>query len=95
MLGSGLGALTSPLELCLLSENSGRAYRYCLARGTWQMLENSTDIWQDDSECSKDHSSEQNVSLLGLVMMGPGHHPQPPSTRAPLVGELKTEVHST
>ncbi|XP_025861471.2 glucagon-like peptide 2 receptor [Vulpes vulpes] len=48
-------------------ENSGKAYRYCLARGTWQMLENSTDIWQDDSECSKDHSSEQNVEHHALL----------------------------
>ncbi|XP_077602968.1 glucagon-like peptide 2 receptor [Crocuta crocuta] len=53
-------------------ENSGRAYRRCLAQGTWEMLENSTDIWQDDSECSKKHSSEQNVehhSLLSTLQL--------------------------
>ncbi|XP_047565012.1 glucagon-like peptide 2 receptor isoform X3 [Lutra lutra] len=54
-------------ELCLLSENSGRAYRYCLAPGTWQTLENSTDIWQDDSECSKNHSSYSNAEHHALL----------------------------
>ncbi|XP_059764449.1 glucagon-like peptide 2 receptor isoform X2 [Balaenoptera ricei] len=43
-------------------ENSGRAYRYCLSQGTWQTLENSTDIWQDNSECAEDHSFKQKVS---------------------------------
>ncbi|EPY86758.1 glucagon-like peptide 2 receptor [Camelus ferus] len=65
--GDGLRVLTFPLELCLLSENSGRAYRYCLSRGTWQTQENSTDIWQDDSECSENHSFKQNVSPLSSV----------------------------
>ena len=64
---SGLRALTFPLELCLLSENSGRAYRYCLSRGAWQTLENSTDIWQDNSECAEDDSFKQKVSWLGSV----------------------------
>uniref|UniRef100_A0A4X1VBZ0 Glucagon-like peptide 2 receptor n=1 Tax=Sus scrofa TaxID=9823 RepID=A0A4X1VBZ0_PIG len=41
-------------------ENSGRAYRYCLP-GSWQTLQNSTDVWQDDSQCSEDHSFKQNV----------------------------------
>lgn len=69
----------SPRALFTFSENSGRAYRRCLAQGTWEMLENSTDIWQDDSECSKKHSSEQNVSPLGPVMMGsPLPTPCPP-----------------
>uniref|UniRef100_G1M0C5 Glucagon-like peptide 2 receptor n=2 Tax=Ailuropoda melanoleuca TaxID=9646 RepID=G1M0C5_AILME len=48
-------------------ENSGRAYRYCLARGTWRTLENSTDIWQDDSECSKNHSSGHNAEHRALL----------------------------
>ncbi|XP_059005251.1 glucagon-like peptide 2 receptor isoform X2 [Mustela lutreola] len=48
-------------------ENSGRAYRYCLASGTWQTLENSTDIWQDDSECSKNHSSNSNAEHHALL----------------------------
>ncbi|XP_006156470.1 glucagon-like peptide 2 receptor [Tupaia chinensis] len=48
-------------------ESSGRAYRHCLARGTWQTLENSTDIWQDDSECSKNHSFKQNVDHYALL----------------------------
>ncbi|XP_045841959.1 glucagon-like peptide 2 receptor isoform X2 [Meles meles] len=63
------GTVLAPetLELCLLSENSGRAYRYCLAPGTWQTLENSTDIWQDDSECSKNHSSDSNAEHHALL----------------------------
>nr|XP_004663193.1 glucagon-like peptide 2 receptor [Jaculus jaculus] len=48
-------------------ESSGRAYRYCLARGTWQTLENATDIWQDDSECSENHSFKQNVDHYALL----------------------------
>ncbi|XP_010990075.3 glucagon-like peptide 2 receptor [Camelus dromedarius] len=48
-------------------ENSGRAYRYCLSRGTWQTQENSTDIWQDDSECSENHSFKQNVEHHALL----------------------------
>ncbi|KAM7231932.1 hypothetical protein CapIbe_016693 [Capra ibex] len=54
-------------ELCLLSENSGRAYRYCLSRGAWQTLENSTDIWQDNSECAEDHSFKQKVGRHTLL----------------------------
>ncbi|XP_042111598.1 glucagon-like peptide 2 receptor isoform X1 [Ovis aries] len=54
-------------ELCLLSENSGRAYRYCLSRGAWQTLENSTDIWQDNSECAEDHSFKQKVGRRTLL----------------------------
>ncbi|XP_037665451.1 glucagon-like peptide 2 receptor [Choloepus didactylus] len=42
-------------------ESSERAHRRCLAQGTWQMRENSTGIWQDDSECSENHSFKQNV----------------------------------
>ncbi|XP_069883069.1 glucagon-like peptide 2 receptor isoform X1 [Dipodomys merriami] len=53
--------------LCLLSESSGRAYRHCLAQGTWQTLENSTDIWQDDSECSENHSFKKNVDHYALL----------------------------
>lgn len=41
-------------------ESSGRAHRHCLARGTWQTLENSTNIWQDNSECSKNHTFEES-----------------------------------
>ncbi|KAM5273548.1 glucagon-like peptide 2 receptor [Ctenodactylus gundi] len=48
-------------------ESSGRAYRYCLARGTWQTQENATDIWQDDSECSENHSFKQNVDHYTLL----------------------------
>ncbi|XP_004433120.1 PREDICTED: glucagon-like peptide 2 receptor [Ceratotherium simum simum] len=48
-------------------ENSGRAYRHCLAWGTWQTQENSTDIWQDDSECSENHSFKQNVEHHALL----------------------------
>lgn len=70
--GNGLHVLTFPPELCLLSEHSGRAYRYCLSQGTWQTLENSTDIWQDNSECAEDHSFKQKVSQLGSVRTGPG-----------------------
>ncbi|XP_040100371.1 glucagon-like peptide 2 receptor [Oryx dammah] len=54
-------------KLCLLSENSGRAYRYCLSRGAWQTLENSTDIWQDNSECAEDHSFKQKVGRRTLL----------------------------
>ncbi|XP_077022080.1 glucagon-like peptide 2 receptor [Tamandua tetradactyla] len=49
-------------------ESSGRAHRHCLARGTWQTMENSTRIWQDDSECSKNHSSKQNMSHHGWLL---------------------------
>ncbi|KFO18882.1 Glucagon-like peptide 2 receptor [Fukomys damarensis] len=49
------------------SESSGRAYRHCLARGTWQILENTTDIWQDDSECAENHSFKQNVDHYALL----------------------------
>ncbi|XP_053426374.1 glucagon-like peptide 2 receptor isoform X2 [Nycticebus coucang] len=48
-------------------ESSGRAYRYCLAQGTWQTQENATDIWQDDSECSENHSFKQNVDHYSLL----------------------------
>ncbi|XP_001113520.3 glucagon-like peptide 2 receptor isoform X2 [Macaca mulatta] len=48
-------------------ESSGRAYRHCLARGTWQTIENATDIWQDDSECSENHSFKQNVDHYALL----------------------------
>ncbi|XP_059764448.1 glucagon-like peptide 2 receptor isoform X1 [Balaenoptera ricei] len=48
-------------------ENSGRAYRYCLSQGTWQTLENSTDIWQDNSECAEDHSFKQKVEHRALL----------------------------
>uniref|UniRef100_H0WHM2 Glucagon-like peptide 2 receptor n=2 Tax=Otolemur garnettii TaxID=30611 RepID=H0WHM2_OTOGA len=48
-------------------ESSGRAYRYCLVQGTWQTRENATDIWQDDSECSENHSFKQNVDHYSLL----------------------------
>uniref|UniRef100_A0A452G874 Glucagon-like peptide 2 receptor n=1 Tax=Capra hircus TaxID=9925 RepID=A0A452G874_CAPHI len=48
-------------------QNSGRAYRYCLSRGAWQTLENSTDIWQDNSECAEDHSFKQKVGRHTLL----------------------------
>ncbi|XP_019838081.2 glucagon-like peptide 2 receptor isoform X2 [Bos indicus] len=48
-------------------ENSGRAYRYCLSRGAWQTLENSTDIWQDNSECAEDDSFKQKVEHRTLL----------------------------
>lgn len=53
-------------------ENTGRAYRHCLAQGTWQLLKNSTDIWQDDSECAENHSFKENVehhALLSTLQM--------------------------
>ncbi|XP_037349133.1 glucagon-like peptide 2 receptor [Talpa occidentalis] len=43
-------------------ESSGRVHRHCLAQGTWQTLENSTDIWQDNSECLEDQRFKENVS---------------------------------
>ncbi|KAF6093974.1 glucagon like peptide 2 receptor [Phyllostomus discolor] len=48
-------------------EDSGRAYRRCLAQGTWQTKENSTGIWQDDSECAENHSFKENVKHHGLL----------------------------
>lgn len=48
-------------------ESPGRAYRHCLAQGTWQTRENATDIWQDDSECSENHSFKQNVDHYTLL----------------------------
>ncbi|XP_037546645.1 glucagon-like peptide 2 receptor [Nematolebias whitei] len=32
-----------------------RAYRECLANGSWRQMENSSDPWRDDSECVEDH----------------------------------------
>ncbi|XP_048221933.1 glucagon-like peptide 2 receptor [Perognathus longimembris pacificus] len=48
-------------------ERSGRAYRHCLSQGTWQTLENSTNIWQDDSECSENHHFKKNVDHYALL----------------------------
>ncbi|NP_001268337.1 glucagon-like peptide 2 receptor [Mesocricetus auratus] len=48
-------------------ESPGRAYRHCLAQGTWQTRANATAIWQDDSECSENHSFKQNVDHYGLL----------------------------
>ncbi|XP_036308094.1 glucagon-like peptide 2 receptor [Pipistrellus kuhlii] len=47
-------------------ENPGRAYRRCLARGTWQTLVNRT-VWQDDSECSENHSFQKKVEHHALL----------------------------
>ncbi|XP_014405302.1 PREDICTED: glucagon-like peptide 2 receptor [Myotis brandtii] len=47
-------------------ENPGRAYRRCLARGTWQTLANRT-VWQDDSECSENHNIQKNVEHHALL----------------------------
>uniref|UniRef100_F7F467 Glucagon-like peptide 2 receptor n=1 Tax=Monodelphis domestica TaxID=13616 RepID=F7F467_MONDO len=46
----------------LKKESPGRVYRNCLAGGTWQTQENSTDIWWYDIECSENRSFIQNVS---------------------------------
>lgn len=75
---------TFPPELCLLSENPGRAYRRCLARGTWQTLANRT-VWQDDSECSENHSFQANVSPLGSVRthLGPNRPALPQALHGP------------
>ncbi|XP_036050713.1 glucagon-like peptide 2 receptor [Onychomys torridus] len=48
-------------------ESPGRAYRHCLAQGTWQTRENTTAIWQDDSECAENHSFKQNVDHYALL----------------------------
>ncbi|XP_027281995.2 glucagon-like peptide 2 receptor [Cricetulus griseus] len=48
-------------------ESPGRAYRHCLAQGTWQTRVNATAIWQDDSECSENHSFKQNVDHYSLL----------------------------
>uniref|UniRef100_A0A8C8VWX0 Glucagon-like peptide 2 receptor n=2 Tax=Peromyscus maniculatus bairdii TaxID=230844 RepID=A0A8C8VWX0_PERMB len=48
-------------------ESPGRAYRHCLAQGTWQTRENATAIWQDDSECAENHSFKQNVDHYALL----------------------------
>ncbi|XP_006863485.1 PREDICTED: glucagon-like peptide 2 receptor [Chrysochloris asiatica] len=48
-------------------ENSERAYRRCLAQGTWQTWENTTNIWQDDSECDENHSFRKNVEHQTLL----------------------------
>ncbi|XP_068932099.1 glucagon-like peptide 2 receptor [Petaurus breviceps papuanus] len=48
-------------------ESPGRVYRRCLAGGTWQTLENSTDIWRYDTECSEKYSFKQNVSSHTLL----------------------------
>ncbi|KAM9209892.1 glucagon-like peptide 2 receptor [Dugong dugon] len=48
-------------------ESSGRAYRRCLAQGTWQKQENTTVIWQDDTECAENHSFRKNVEHQALL----------------------------
>ncbi|XP_043859694.1 glucagon-like peptide 2 receptor [Dromiciops gliroides] len=48
-------------------ENPGRVYRRCLAGGTWQTLENSTDIWRYDTECSGNYSFKQNDEHYTLL----------------------------
>ncbi|XP_066222553.1 glucagon-like peptide 2 receptor [Saccopteryx leptura] len=47
--------------------NPGRAYRHCSAWGTWRTRGNTTDVWQDDSECSESHSLEENVGHHDLL----------------------------
>lgn len=49
------------------AESPGRAYRHCLAQGTWQTRENTTDIWQDESECSENNSFKKNVDHYTLL----------------------------
>ncbi|XP_012861752.1 glucagon-like peptide 2 receptor [Echinops telfairi] len=48
-------------------ESSGRAYRRCLAQGAWQTRENTTRVWQDDSECDESHSFRKNVEHQALL----------------------------
>ncbi|KAL1779706.1 glucagon-like peptide 2 receptor [Sigmodon hispidus] len=48
-------------------ESPGKAYRYCLAQGTWQTQENATAIWQDDSQCAESHSFKQKVDHYDLL----------------------------
>ncbi|XP_031821406.1 glucagon-like peptide 2 receptor, partial [Sarcophilus harrisii] len=48
-------------------ESPGRIYRHCLAGGTWQTLENSTDIWQYVTECSENFSFKQNDERYTLL----------------------------
>lgn len=48
-------------------ESPRRAYRHCLAQGTWQTRENVTTIWQDDSECSGNYSFKQKVEHYALL----------------------------
>ncbi|KAG8507130.1 Glucagon-like peptide 2 receptor, partial [Galemys pyrenaicus] len=53
-------------------ESSGRVHRHCLAQGTWQTLENSTAIWQDNSECLKEQSfkeDEKHHDLLSTLKL--------------------------
>ncbi|XP_036613688.1 glucagon-like peptide 2 receptor [Trichosurus vulpecula] len=48
-------------------ESPGRVYRRCLAGGTWQTLENSTDIWRYDTECSEKYSLKENAEHHTLL----------------------------
>ncbi|KAM6163736.1 glucagon-like peptide 2 receptor [Rhynchocyon petersi] len=48
-------------------ESSGRAHRRCLAQGTWQTRENSTNVWQDESECAEDYSFRKNVEHKAVL----------------------------
>ncbi|XP_060060409.1 glucagon-like peptide 2 receptor [Erinaceus europaeus] len=48
-------------------ESSGRVHRHCLAGGIWQTLENSTVIWQDDSECSEKHNFKEDEKRRDLL----------------------------
>ncbi|XP_004685142.1 PREDICTED: glucagon-like peptide 2 receptor [Condylura cristata] len=53
-------------------ESPGRVHRHCLAQGTWQTLENSSDIWQDISECLEDQSfkeDEKHHDLLSTLKL--------------------------
>ncbi|XP_074076741.1 glucagon-like peptide 2 receptor [Macrotis lagotis] len=48
-------------------ESPGRVYRHCLSGGTWQTLENSTEIWRYDLECSGNYSFKQNEEYHALL----------------------------
>ncbi|XP_075415281.1 glucagon-like peptide 2 receptor [Tenrec ecaudatus] len=48
-------------------ESTGKAYRRCSAQGVWQLSENTTRIWQDDSECDESHSFQKNVEHQALL----------------------------
>ncbi|XP_006898638.1 PREDICTED: glucagon-like peptide 2 receptor [Elephantulus edwardii] len=48
-------------------ESSGRVHRRCLAQGIWQTQENSTNVWQDESECAEDSSFKNTVEHRALL----------------------------
>ncbi|XP_048871859.1 glucagon-like peptide 2 receptor [Brienomyrus brachyistius] len=46
--------------------NLAKAYRECTSSGTWRTLENSTDVWRDQSECINPHYFKPQEDYMHL-----------------------------